>query len=80
MRLKKSTLDCCAKWILDATTVVDFVPQGVDLRCKKEKHFPESQSEKIREMSSFAARADLRLRAKSACATGVGFGATVNWA
>jgi hypothetical protein len=79
MRLKKSTLDCRAERTLDATTVVDFVPRGVDLRCKKnEKHFPESQSEKLEKTNSFAARAGLRLRPKSACATGVGLGATVS--
>jgi hypothetical protein len=37
MRLKKSTLDCRGERTLDATTVVDFVPRGVDLRCKKTK-------------------------------------------
>jgi hypothetical protein len=37
LRLKKSTLDCRVKWTLDATSVVDFVPNGVDLRCKKRK-------------------------------------------
>jgi hypothetical protein len=51
-------------------TEVDFVPHGVD--------FSESQSEKIRETSSFAARVGLRLRPKSACATGVDLGATVS--
>jgi hypothetical protein len=30
MRLWKSTLDCCVKRTLDATTVVDFAPHGVD--------------------------------------------------
>jgi hypothetical protein len=50
MRLKKSTLDCRAKRTLDATTVVDFVPRGVDLRCKKRKALPEGKIErKIRE-------------------------------
>jgi hypothetical protein len=37
-----------------------------------------AKAKKIRETSSFAARAGLRLRPKSACATGVGLGATVN--
>jgi hypothetical protein len=37
MRLWKSTLDCRVKRTLDATTVVDFAPHGVDLRCKKRK-------------------------------------------
>jgi hypothetical protein len=37
LRLKKSTLDCRVKRTLDATAVVDFVPRGVDLRCKKRK-------------------------------------------
>jgi hypothetical protein len=32
MRLWKSTLDCHVKPTLHATTVVDFVPCGVDLR------------------------------------------------
>jgi hypothetical protein len=45
LRLKKLTLDFRVKRTLDATAVVDFVPRGVDLRCKNEKHFPESQSE-----------------------------------
>jgi hypothetical protein len=45
LRLKKSTLDCRVKRTLDVTAVVDFVPRGVDLRCKNEKHFPKSQSE-----------------------------------
>jgi hypothetical protein len=79
MRLKKSTLDCRAERTLDATTVVDFVPRGVDLRSKKnERHFLESQTEKSEKTSSFAARAGLRLRPKSACATGEGLGAIVN--
>jgi hypothetical protein len=30
MRLWKSTLDCRVKRTLDATTVVDFAPHGVD--------------------------------------------------
>jgi hypothetical protein len=37
LRLKKSTLDCRVKQTLDANAVVDFVPRGVDLRCKKRK-------------------------------------------
>jgi hypothetical protein len=37
MRLWKSTLDCRVKWTLDATTVVDIAPHGVDLICKKRK-------------------------------------------
>jgi hypothetical protein len=37
MRLWKSTLDCRVKRTLDATTVVDFAPPGVDLRCNKRK-------------------------------------------
>jgi hypothetical protein len=37
MRLWKSTLDCRVKQTLDATTIVDFAPHGVDLRCKKQK-------------------------------------------
>jgi hypothetical protein len=45
LRLKKLTLDFRVKRTLDATAVVDFVPRGVDLRCKNEKHFSESQSE-----------------------------------
>jgi hypothetical protein len=49
LRLKKSTLDCSVKRTLDATAVVDFVPRGVDLGCKNEKHFPESKSKKNRE-------------------------------
>jgi hypothetical protein len=49
LRLKKSTLDSRVKRTLDATAVVDFVPRRVDLRCEKEKHFPESKSRKIRE-------------------------------
>jgi hypothetical protein len=32
VRLKKSTLDCHVERSLDATTSVDFVPRGVDLR------------------------------------------------
>jgi hypothetical protein len=35
LRLKKSPLDCHVKQTLDATAVVDLVPRGVDLRCKK---------------------------------------------
>jgi hypothetical protein len=35
MRLWKSTLDCRVKWTLDATTVVDFAPHGVDLKKQK---------------------------------------------
>jgi hypothetical protein len=30
MRLEKSTLDCRVERTLDATTLVDFVPHGVD--------------------------------------------------
>jgi hypothetical protein len=37
MRLWKSTLNCRVKQTLYATTVVDFAPHGVDLRCKKRK-------------------------------------------
>jgi hypothetical protein len=37
LRLKKSTLDCRVKRTLDAIAVVDLVPCGVDLRCKKRK-------------------------------------------
>jgi hypothetical protein len=37
MRLWKLTLDCRVKQTLDATTIVDFAPHGVDLRCKKRK-------------------------------------------
>jgi hypothetical protein len=36
------------------------------------------ENEKLENMSSFAAGACLRLRPKSACATGVGSGATVS--
>jgi hypothetical protein len=28
----KSTLDCRVEWTLDVTTLVNFVPRGVDLR------------------------------------------------
>jgi hypothetical protein len=45
MRLKKSTFDCLVEQTLDATTVVDFVPRGVDLRCKKPKALPVSKIE-----------------------------------
>jgi hypothetical protein len=37
MRLEKSTLDCRVERTLDATTLANFVPHGVDLRCKKQK-------------------------------------------
>jgi hypothetical protein len=84
----KSTLDCRTERTLDATTVVDFVPRGVDFKMQKMKALPEGKIEwKIEKMSSFAARAglgmtvevDLRLRLqKSTCATGVGLGATVS--
>jgi hypothetical protein len=61
------------------TTVVDFVPRGVDLRCKKQKALSgKPKQKKSEKTSSFAAGAGLRLRPKSACATGVGFGATVS--
>jgi hypothetical protein len=79
LRLKKSTLDCRVKRTLDATAVVDFVPHGVDLRCKKRKALSRKQKQKKSDkMSSFAAGAGLRLRPKSACATGVGLDATVS--
>jgi hypothetical protein len=45
MRLKKSTFDCLVEQTLDATTVVDFVPRGVDLRCKKPKALSVSKIE-----------------------------------
>jgi hypothetical protein len=79
LRLKKSTLDCSVKRTLDATAVVDFVPRGVDLGCKKRKAFSGKQKQKKTEKtSSFAARAGLRLRPKWACATGVVLDATVS--
>jgi hypothetical protein len=80
LRLKKSTLDCRVKRTLDATEVVDFVPRGVDLRCKKMKStFQKAKANKKSEKTnSFAAGAGLRLRPKSACSTGVGLGATVS--
>jgi hypothetical protein len=50
MRLWKSTLDCRVKRTLDATTVVDFAPHEVDLRCKKMKStFRKAKVKKIRE-------------------------------
>jgi hypothetical protein len=79
LRLRKSTLDCHVKRTLDATAVVDFVPCGVDLRCKKWKALSGKQKQKKSEKTSiFAVRAGLRLRPKSTCATGVGLGATVS--
>jgi hypothetical protein len=33
----KVDFSCRAKWTLDATTVVNFAPHIVDLRCKKRK-------------------------------------------
>jgi hypothetical protein len=72
--LKKSTLDCLVEQTLDATTLVDFVPHGVDLRCKKQKALSgkTKRNEKSEKTSSFVIGAGLRLRPKSACATGVG--------
>jgi hypothetical protein len=59
--------------------VVDFVPRGVDLRCKKRKALSGKQKQKkLEKTSSFAAGVGLRLRPKSACAAGVGLGATVS--
>jgi hypothetical protein len=51
------------------------VPRGVDLRYKRtfQKAKANKKSEKT---NSFAAGVGLRLRPKSACATGVGLGAT----
>jgi hypothetical protein len=46
LRLKKSTLDCRIKRTLDATAVVDFVPRGVDLRCKERKALSRKQKQK----------------------------------
>jgi hypothetical protein len=79
MRLKKSTLDCRVKRTLDAITVVDFVPHGVDLSCKKSTFRKAKANEKSEKTNSFAVGAGLRLRLlKSTCATGVGLGATVS--
>jgi hypothetical protein len=66
--------------ICDLKTEVNFVPRGADLRCKKMKStFRKAKAnEKLEKTSSFAARAGLRLRPKSACATGVGLGAAVS--
>jgi hypothetical protein len=60
--------------------MVDFVPRGVDLRCKKMKStFRKAKAnKKLEKTSSFADGAGLRLRPKSACATGVGLGVTVS--
>jgi hypothetical protein len=68
------------KQTLDATTVVDFAPHEVDLRCKKTKStFQKTKAnKKTKKRSSFAAGAGLRLRPKSACATGGGLGVTVS--
>jgi hypothetical protein len=70
---------CRMKRTLDATTVVDFAPHGVHLRCKKRKALSgKPKQKKLEKMSSFATRAVLRLRLKSACAAGVGLGATIS--
>jgi hypothetical protein len=71
---------CHVKQTLHATTVVDFVLRGVDLRRKKTKStFRKAKANKKSEKTnSFAAGAGLRLRPKSSCATGVGLGATVS--
>jgi hypothetical protein len=65
---------------LDAIAVVDFVPRGVDLRCKKKRKalFRKPKRMKNKKTSSFSAGAGLRLQLKSACATGVGLGVTVS--
>jgi hypothetical protein len=82
------------KRTLDATTVVDFAPHGVDLRCKKQK----ALSRKPKRMKNQRKRIVLpQERAKdcdqsrlvppewawmrplaSTCATGLGLGATVS--
>jgi hypothetical protein len=46
LRLKKSTLDCHVKRTLDAIAVVNFLPRGVDLRCKKRKALSGKQKQK----------------------------------
>jgi hypothetical protein len=68
------------KQTLDATTVVDFAPHGVDFEMQKTKStFRKAKvNKKSEKTDSFAAGAGLRLRPKSACATGVGLGATVS--
>jgi hypothetical protein len=80
LRLKKSTLYCRIKRTLDATTVVDFAPHWVDLKCKKTKSTfrKAKENEKSEKTNRFAAGAGLRLRPKSACAIGVGLDATVS--
>jgi hypothetical protein len=72
--------DAARSGLWDATTIVDFVPRGVDLRCKKWKSIfrKAKANEKSEKTTSFAAGAGLRLRPKSACATGVGLDATVS--
>jgi hypothetical protein len=49
---------CRAERTLNATIVVDFVPHGVDLRCKNEMHFRKAKSnERSEKTSSLPARA-----------------------
>jgi hypothetical protein len=79
MRLKKSNLDCRVKRTLDATTVVDLAPHGSGLKMQKTKStFRKEKAKKSEKTSSFSAGAGLRLRPKSACATGVDLDATVS--
>jgi hypothetical protein len=68
------TLEC------DLKTEVDFVPRGADFEMQKTKStfWKAKANEKSEKTSSFSVGAGLRLRPKSACATGVGLGATVS--
>jgi hypothetical protein len=51
---------------------------GLKMKKRKALSGKPKRMKKPEKMSSFAARAGLRLRPKSACATGVGLGATVS--
>jgi hypothetical protein len=51
---------------------------GLKMQKMKSTFRKAKAKEKSEKMNSFTARADLRLRPKSACATGVGLGATVS--
>jgi hypothetical protein len=80
MRLWKSTLVCRAERTLrcDYNSRLCATRGGLKMQKTKSTFQKAKANEKSEKTSSFATGAGLRLRPKSACATGVGMGATVS--
>jgi hypothetical protein len=71
-------LPCEADFRCDYGSRLCATRGGIKMQTMKSTFRKAKANEKSEKMSSFAAGAGLRLRPKSACATGVGLGATVS--